>query len=356
MNQNAALQNEEPRDDAENRDSELSEGFALALEDDDTRDASVPPAEADRNDDAPPEAERPAQKEEYVPPQDTTPPAPPLPLEEPDGRGTPETATQAAPPVRMLEAVPDDIAEELENLRRINPDAARLALEDSPEGESIRSRLESYGADLAMDKAERIMEQRERARHEEMRSRQAVEEHNRRFFATLDSRVPDYAAMMRDPGRAEEFGRLVYGRLPPIANRPEIFGRQLYMDDGDGVLGEEPRFLGGASSISLAEVPGLAASCGGTAFPAHIDRPSFSLLGVLGLWEPSLGFPLAEVSRRCPPELRTRPDLAGVRLITNSDAHYLDQVWEAEHAMELPQRTPGAVLDWLRGPHPPSAG
>ncbi len=159
-----------------------------------------------------------------------------------------------------------------------------------------------------------------------------------------------------DPGRAEEFGRLVYGRLPPIANRPEIFGRQLYMDDGDGVLGEEPRFLGGASSIPLAEVPGLAASCGGTAFPAHIDRPSFSLLGVLGLWEPSLGFPLAEVSRRCPPELRTRPDLAGVRLITNSDAHYLEQVWEAEHAMELPQRTPGAVLDWLRGPHPPSAG
>ena len=227
MNQNAALQNEEPRDDAENRDSELSEGFALALEDDDTRDASVPPAEADRNDDAPPEAERPAQKEEYVPPQDTTPPAPPLPLEEPDGRGTPETATQAAPPVRMLEAVPDDIAEELENLRRINPDAARLALEDSPEGESIRSRLESYGADLAMDKAERIMEQRERARHEEMRSRQAVEEHNRRFFATLDSRVPDYAAMMRDPGRAEELRAYQQELFRWIESKPYAEGARL---------------------------------------------------------------------------------------------------------------------------------
>lgn len=110
-----------------------------------------------------------------------------------------------------------------------------------------------------------------------------------------------------DTGRAEEFGRLVYGRLPPIANRPEIFGRQLYMDDGDGVLGEEPRFLGGASSISLAEVPGLAASCGGTAFPAHIDRPSFSLLGVLGLWEPSLGFPW----RRCPDAVPGRCAPAG---------------------------------------------
>ncbi|HIX40498.1 MAG TPA: hypothetical protein H9857_06820 [Candidatus Desulfovibrio intestinigallinarum] len=239
MNQNAALQNEEPRDDAENRDSELSEGFALALEDDDTRDASVPPAEADRNDDAPPEAERPAQKEEYVPPQDTTPPAPPLPLEEPDGRGTPETATQAAPPVRMLEAVPDDIAEELENLRRINPDAARLALEDSPEGESIRSRLESYGADLAMDKAERIMEQRERARHEEMRSRQAVEEHNRRFFATLDSRVPDYAAMMRDPGRAEELRAYQQELFRWIESKPYAEGARLMRVAQTGTNAEE---------------------------------------------------------------------------------------------------------------------
>ena len=77
--------------------------------------------------------------------------------------------------------------------------------------------------------------------------------------------------------------------------------------------------------------------------------PSFSLLGVLGLWMPELGFPLAEVSRQCPPEFRLRPDLAGLRLITNSDAHYLDQVWEAEHTMELPERTAAAVLYWLQG-------
>ena len=70
----------------------------------------------------------------------------------------------------------------------------------------------------------------------------------------------------------------------------------------------------------------LAAAFGGAAFPAHIDRPSFSLLGVLGLWMPELGFPLAEVSRQCPPEFRLRPDLAGLRLIANSDAHYLDPV------------------------------
>ena len=84
------------------------------------------------------------------------------------------------------------------------------------------------------------------------------------------------------------------------------------------------------------------------AFPAHIDRPSFSLLGVLGLWDPGLDFSLAEVSRSCPPPLRQRRDLAGVRLITNSDAHYLEQIQDAEHTMDLPHRTPQAVLSWLR--------
>ena len=152
------------------------------------------------------------------------------------------------------------------------------------------------------------------------------------------------------PEAAERFeAEAVAPRLPAIPNDPAVFGPQVRMDDGDGVLGEDPRLLAVGTQIGLYQVPDLVRAYGGAAFPAHIDRPSFSLLGVLGLWEPSLGFPLAEVSRHCPQSLPARPDLAGVRLITNSDAHYLDQVWEAEHAMELPKRTPEAVLAWLRG-------
>ena len=78
--------------------------------------------------------------------------------------------------------------------------------------------------------------------------------------------------------------------------------------------------------------------------PAHIDRPSFSLLGVLGLWDPDLGFTAAELSRRCPPELPGRADLKDLLLLTNSDAHYLDQVWGAEYTLDLPACTPQAVL------------
>lgn len=151
------------------------------------------------------------------------------------------------------------------------------------------------------------------------------------------------------PCHAEEFEEYVSRRLPLLRNNPEVFGRQLYMDEGDLILGEDPRFLAGHTDIGLEEVPRLAAAYGGVAFPAHIDRPSFSLLGVLGLWDPDLGFPLAELSHNCPPDFALRPDLAGLRLITGSDAHYLDQIWGAEHAMELPERTPQAVLEWLTG-------
>lgn len=155
-----------------------------------------------------------------------------------------------------------------------------------------------------------------------------------------------------DAAAAGAFEEAIAPRLPCARNDPEIFGRQIYMDEGDLILGEETRMLAGITQIPLAEVPGLVQSFGGTAWPAHIDRPSFSLLGVLGVWDPDLDFPLAELSHNCPPDFPRRRDLAGLRFITNSDAHYLDQVWNAEHFMELPERSPQAVLAWLRGALP----
>ena len=150
-----------------------------------------------------------------------------------------------------------------------------------------------------------------------------------------------------DPECAEDFSREIARHLPQIKNDPVQFGRQLRMDDGDGVLGVETAFLAGCTDISLYEVPRLVAQWGGTAFPSHIDRPSFSLLGVLGFWDPDLDFSAAELSRRCPPELACRPDLANLQLLTNSDAHYLDQVWGAEHTLDLPECTPQAVIRQL---------
>ena len=161
--------------------------------------------------------------------------------------------------------------------------------------------------------------------------------------------------LFSDPEQAEDFSREITRHLPPIRNDPARFGRQLRMDDEDGVLGEESAFLAGSTDIPLAQVPKLVSAWGGAAFPSHIDRPSFSLLGVLGLWDPDLGFTAAELSHHCPPELARRPDLAGLQLLTNSDAHYLDQVWGAEHTLDLPECSPQAVIQRLAC-HPPDSG
>lgn len=150
-----------------------------------------------------------------------------------------------------------------------------------------------------------------------------------------------------DVEKAMAFSDHVRAKLPPIQNDPLRFGEQIFMDAQDHPLEEETAFLAGAADIGIYDAAALVASYGGLAYPAHIDRPAFSLLGSLGLWDPGMGFPLAEVTPRCPPDLFDRPDLKGIPHITACDAHYLDQIPDAHQYMEVPQATPKAVLDWL---------
>lgn len=179
----------------------------------------------------------------------------------------------------------------------------------------------------------------------------AAEDHGLLALPGMELTVAEEAhivCLFPDLDSAAAFGELVRRRLPPIQNRPEFFGRQLLMDSRDAVLGEETALLAGTTSIRAAEVLPLMREYGGVAYPAHIDRDSFSLLSNLGLWDPSLGFTLAELSLRCPPELRRRPDLAGVRFLTGCDAHYLHQIPDPSQALELPSKTVKSVLSSLK--------
>lgn len=153
---------------------------------------------------------------------------------------------------------------------------------------------------------------------------------------------------------AEQFAAEVYRQIPPVKNRPDIYGPQLYMDATDGILGEEPLLLVTASGISIDDAPALAQSHGGICYPAHIDRASFSVLAAFGLYPEHLDFPVAEISQSaCPQTLRAaQPALERVRLIRSSDAHHLEQMLPAEEnrRMELEERSPAAVLHWLARP------
>ena len=148
--------------------------------------------------------------------------------------------------------------------------------------------------------------------------------------------------------QAEGFGEEVYRHLPERENDPAVFGCQILMDDQDLVLGEEERLLAGSTDLSMEQAAALVRRWGGLAYPAHIDRPSFSLISNLGFWSPEPGFPLAELSPRADQaEWRKRPDLRGVPFVVSSDAHYLHEIPDASHTLSTAERTPQAVIDAL---------
>lgn len=116
--------------------------------------------------------------------------------------------------------------------------------------------------------------------------------------------------------------------LPPIPNRPDIFGPQWVMDAGEQVTGEVERLLLSATTLSIDRLPHWAAGYGGLCWPAHIDRTSYSILSVLGMLPRQPEFPWLEVAR--PRDFFAQPQYRPLgdshRILTNSDAHRLSDM------------------------------
>ncbi len=148
--------------------------------------------------------------------------------------------------------------------------------------------------------------------------------------------------------KALAFSDLVRSKLPNLENNPKIFGDQILMDENDRVVGNDTAFLVGAADIGAYEVVALVEQYGGVVYPAHLDSDSYSLLANLGLWDPDMGFKLAEVSLNCPDSFYTKPGLDGLRFIKSCNAHTFDELPNHYQTMELPERTAQAVIDWLK--------
>lgn len=151
--------------------------------------------------------------------------------------------------------------------------------------------------------------------------------------------------------QALAFDAFVAAHSMRIENRPDIFGEQLILDENDAVIGTEESLLIAATTIGVGEVRALAEQYGGTAFPAHIDKDSYSVTAALGAIPPEAGFTAAELSAEGDREalVKRYPELAAMQLLRDSDAHYLHLMREDFGRVELPARTAHAVLQALRG-------
>lgn len=120
-----------------------------------------------------------------------------------------------------------------------------------------------------------------------------------------------------------------------IPNRPDIFGEQLVMNGEDEVIDKEPHLLSNATTISVEEAPSLVQRFDGVCYPAHIDREANGMVAVLGGLPPE-GYPTVELhdgSREA--DFRGAHDLTHSRVVVGSDAHYLWDIRDKEHWLEI---------------------
>ncbi len=131
-----------------------------------------------------------------------------------------------------------------------------------------------------------------------------------------------------NPGALLAWQGEVYAALSDIENDEERFGEELVLDPMGAVTGRLRRLLLASTSMGIDRVGRRVRELGGLVVPAHVDRPSFSLIRSLGFVPPGLDPDAVEVSPRTGAR-RAReayPGIAGLPIIVSSDAHRLNEI------------------------------
>ncbi len=129
------------------------------------------------------------------------------------------------------------------------------------------------------------------------------------------------------------FDEYVYEHMLPIKNREDIFGKQQIVDENDEVTGTVENLLINATDIAFDDAFSLAASYGGIAYPAHVDKTSTSVLSNLGFVPPDSAFTCAEFHdlKNLHRIQKEHPYFLQCNIISSSDAHYLEDIREPEY-------------------------
>ncbi|MDO4747865.1 MAG: PHP domain-containing protein [Eubacteriales bacterium] len=149
--------------------------------------------------------------------------------------------------------------------------------------------------------------------------------------------------------KALEWNDYVKEHQMQFKNRTDIYGRQVIMDKDDNEIGEVENLLILATDISVMDVKSLVESFSGVCYPAHINRDSMSIISSLGDIPTECGFRCAEVSSSGDiDKLKAMyPILNDMLIVRDSDAHYLENMKDAENFFELDELTIESVLNKL---------
>ena len=151
--------------------------------------------------------------------------------------------------------------------------------------------------------------------------------------------------------QARAFDAYVYGRLRKFPNTDAVVGKQQICNEEDEVVGTEPNLLINSADISFDQLWELVRSYDGVMFPAHIEKSANSLIANLGFVPPDSRFKTAELKdlKKLHEVKRGNPYLDGCRIISNSDAHYLEHIHEPDLTIPVRERSIQGVVDALLG-------
>jgi 3',5'-nucleoside bisphosphate phosphatase len=122
-----------------------------------------------------------------------------------------------------------------------------------------------------------------------------------------------------------------YRSLPQARNVARTFGVQLVVTPDGQLVREETRLLITAVSLSYQEIGDAVLGMGGVCIPAHVDRPAYGLISVLGFMPDEPRVPAVEISPRCQESIfvRANPSLRGIPFLCSSDAHRPEEIGRA---------------------------
>ncbi len=142
-------------------------------------------------------------------------------------------------------------------------------------------------------------------------------------------------ALFKDVEALSSMQDIVMSKLPPVKNKPALFGEQIIMDKHDKIIDFKEQFLITACSMNVFETADTVRSLGGVIFPAHIDKSSYSLISNLGSIPEELELTTVEIKKNPIPQNLTDMGICSkYNILHNSDAHYLWDISEKENYIE----------------------
>lgn len=128
----------------------------------------------------------------------------------------------------------------------------------------------------------------------------------------------------------DAFQAFIDEHLPHIALDEEKCGYQLIVNEDEEVVGDEPWLLWSALDVDLDGLYDKVHEIGGLFVPAHVNKPTTSLMSQLGFIPPDIKADALELSKHVTKEafLKKNAYLKRFPFTQSSDAHFLHLIGE----------------------------